>query len=123
MGIGVKVGLEVGETGDKALKRLQEYPDEKRCEIQLCMHMHMHTHIHTHMHMHTQLAVLPLLKHVGMNHTWLPAPTGAPRPGCLPWGYLKYTLFLFLLRCGKPKWPFISRLTSNPEFEVIKYCL
>lgn len=40
----VEIGLELGETGDKATKRLQKYPDEKRCDNEL--HAHPHTCAH-----------------------------------------------------------------------------
>lgn len=40
--IGVEVGLEVGETGDKAIKRLQEYPDVILNYAHTCKCTHTH---------------------------------------------------------------------------------
>lgn len=99
--------------------------DVTRKSVCVCTRVQTDTHTLT----HNQL-VLPLLKHLVMNHSWLPAPTGAPQARLVSLGrggqegwLLQICPILFLLRCGKPKWPFISRPTSTPEFEVIKYCL
>lgn len=85
------------------MKKLQTCPDEKRGDPELCARAH-------------TLLGLPVLRYPGMSRTWLPAPTEPPG---LP--YL-YPVFLLPL-CGKSKCLFPSRLTSSPEFEVIKYCL
>lgn len=70
----VEAGLRVEETGYKAIEKLQACPDEKR-DPKLCVCTHIHTQL-----------VLPLLRHPGMSHTWLHAPTEPPR------GYLSYAL-------------------------------
>lgn len=48
--------------------------DVTRKSVCVCTRVQTDTHTLT----HNQL-VLPLLKHLVMNHSWLPAPTGAPQ--------------------------------------------